>query len=91
MTATEDERLAVEDTALGVVAQIERHNVGSAFVMNIVKSGIGHGNELRLVVRRTRRLGVPLDQSGPQHVHLAMAHAVDVALQLLIGIDGDIL
>ena len=75
MAATEDERLAVEEAALGVVAQIESHHVGTTFIMDIVQPGARHRNELRFVVRRARRLGIPSDKPRPQHIGLAMAHA----------------
>ena len=91
MAAAEDERLAVEEAAVGVVAQIESHHVGSAFIVDIMKAGAGHRNELRLVIRRARRLGIPSDKPRPQHIGLAVAHAVDVAFQFLIRIDGYVL
>ena len=45
------------------------------------------GYELRLVVRRTARLGIPLRTPWPQHVALAVTHAVDAPLQFLVGVD----
>ena len=48
------------------------------------QSFLRHGNELRLVVGGAARLGVPFHPSWPQHVFLAVAHAVDVTFERLI-------
>ena len=58
--------------------------------MNMVETLVGDGDELRLVVRRTARLGVPLGAARPQHILLAVAHTVDAVLQLLIAVDGHV-
>ena len=50
MAASKNEGLAVEDTAVGIVVQIEGDHIGATFIMNIVQSGIADGDELRLVV-----------------------------------------
>ena len=55
--------------------------------MDVLQTLLRDRYELALVVGRARRLGIPLHLSGPQHVTLAVAHAVDVALQLLVGVD----
>ena len=56
--------------------------------MRIVKARLAYGYKLTLIVRCTRRLRIPLYLSGPQDVAFAVAHTVDVALQLLVGVDG---
>ena len=91
VAAAEDERLSVEHPAVGVVAQVVHHHVGAAFIMDVAQTIVGDGYELRLVVGRSRRLGVPFHQSRPQHVLLAVAHAVDVAFEFLVGVDGNVL
>ncbi len=48
-------------------------------------------DKLTLVVGGTRRFGVPFHLSWPEDILFAMTHTVDVALQLLIGIDRHIL
>ncbi len=90
VTATEDETLAVEEAALGMIAKIESHYIESSLIMNTMKTIAAHGNELRLVVGGTRTLGVPFHCSGPEHIGFSMTHTVDVTLQLFIGVDGHI-
>ena len=84
MAASEYERTAVEEPALGIVAQIKRHHIGAAGVMNMPQTVAAHGNKLRLVVGRSRRLGVPSDLPRPQHVSFSVTHAVNVGLERLI-------
>ena len=88
MAATQYQTLAVKHPRLGVVAQVECHRVAPACIVNLLQTLAAHGNELRLVVRRAARLGIPPDASRPQHILLTMTHAVYLALQFLIAVHG---
>ena len=87
MTATKDETLAVEHPRLGVITEIERHRVTATSIMNLLETVTTDRNKLRLVICRTARFGIPLHTAGPQNVSLTVSHAVDVALQFLVGVD----
>ena len=50
MAAAEDESLAVEHPALGVVFQIEGHGIRASFIVEVLQSVVAHGDELALVV-----------------------------------------
>ena len=86
MAATQDEALAVEHAGLRIVLQIERHHILATTVVNVLQTLLRNRNEFRLVVGRTARLRIPLHSTRPQHIGLAVAHAVDVALQFLITV-----
>ena len=87
MASTQDQTLAVEHPALGVIAQIEGHGVEAAGIMDVVQTVMRDRDKLALVVGRSRRLGIPSYLSRPQHVALAVAHAVYVALEVFVGVD----
>ena len=87
MAAAQNQSAPIEHPTLGIVAQVEGHHVGASPVVNALQALGRYGNELRLVVGRSARLGVPLHAARPEHVHLALPHSVDVALQLLVGVD----
>ncbi len=88
VASAQDEAFAVEDAALGVVAQIENHGVGPSGIVYVLEAVPAHGDELALVVGRARRLGVPFHLAPPQHVALSVAHPVDVRLQFLVCVHG---
>ena len=88
MAATQNQSAPVEHPRLRVVAQVERHRVASACIMNLLKALAADGDELRLVVCCSARLGIPTNTSWPKHIGLAMTHTVYLALQFLIAVDG---
>ena len=88
VASAQNEGASVEEAALGVVTQIEAHGIGAAGVVRVVQALLADGNEFALVVGGARRFGVPLHLSWPQHVLFAVSHAVDVAFQFLVGIEG---
>ena len=88
VAASENEASAVEDAALGIVVQIERDAILRTLIVNVLQALLRDGYELALVVGCSGALGIPLHQSGPQNVLLAMAHTVDVALERLVVVDG---
>ena len=45
-------------------------------------------NEFALVVGGATGFGIPLHASGPQDIRLAVAHAIDAVLQVLVVTDG---
>ena len=86
MTATEYEPFTVEHAAVGIVPQVESHRVEAPGIVHTMQPLMRHGDEFRLVVGRPRRLCIPFHRPRPQHVALTVAHAVDVVLQLLVGV-----
>ena len=50
VAATEDERLAIEETAAGIVAKVDSDHVGATFIVDVVQSVGRNRDELRLVV-----------------------------------------
>ena len=86
VTATKDETSSVEHTRLGVVPQIQCHYVASASIVNLLQAFLANGNKLRLIVRRTARLGIPLDAPWPQDILFPMTHTVYLAFQFLIAV-----
>jgi len=90
VAAAQDEALAPEDVALGVDGQIAADAVAPAQVVYVLQSVHAYGYELRLVVRRARRLGIPAHHARPEHVFLAFAHLLNVVLQFLVGVHGDV-
>ena len=85
MAATKNEALAIEHTALRIVLQIVSHRIDATTIVDALQALASHGDELRLVVGGATRLRIPRHLPGPQHVLLAVAHAVDPRSQLLIG------
>ena len=90
MAAAQNQRLAVKQPTLRIIPQVQRHHVRPTLVVNVVQSGIRNGYKLRLVVRRARRFCKPFHQPGPEHILLSVAHAVDIALEFLVGIEGNV-
>ena len=88
VAAAQNQRLSVEESALGVVVQIIGHGILSPSVVYILQSVIADGNKLALVVGRTRRLRVPLHLSRPEDIPLSMSHPVDASLQFFVSIQG---
>ena len=58
--------------------------------MNTMQTIMRNRDELTLVVGSTRRFSIPFHGTRPQDILFSMAHAVDVPLQLLIGVDRHI-
>ena len=54
VAASEYQCLAVEQAALGVVAQVDCHCVGAAVVVDVAEAFLTDGDELALVVGRSR-------------------------------------
>ena len=52
--------------------------------MNVFQAFGRYGDEFAFVVGCSRRFGVPLHHTRPQHVGLAVAHAVDGLFQFLV-------
>ena len=88
MATAEDECAAVEEAAVGIVAQIEGHGIGATGIVCILQSLCRDGDELALVVGCSRGFGVPAYAAGPQDVALAAAHSVDIGFQLFVGAYG---
>ena len=65
MAATQDEATSVEHAALGIVSQVDGYRVIAPGIVDLLQTFIADGNELRLVVRCSARLRVPLYTSGP--------------------------
>ena len=59
--------------------------------MDVFQTAPGDGDELRLVVRRSRRFGVPQRMAFPQHIALSVTHTVDILLQRLVVVEWDTL
>ena len=91
MATAEYQGTSVEESALGVVAQVESHSVGTSVVVNVVQSVLAHRNKLAFVVGGARRLCIPFHLSRPQNVTFTMPHSVDVALEFLIGVDRHVM
>ena len=87
MTATQDQTLAIEHPRLGIVPKIDSYRVATSRIVDLMKTLLTDRDELRLIVCRTRRLGIPFHTSRPEDIRLSLSHPVDVAFQLLIGID----
>ena len=51
MASSQNQGLAVEDAAFGVVFQIQYHGIGSSFVVGVVQAVFADGNEFAFVVR----------------------------------------
>ena len=90
VAATQDEGLSVQDAAFRMVAQVIGDGVEAALIVGLVQTFVADGDEFRLVVGGTRRLGKPLDAPGPEDVALPVAHPVDRALEFFVGVDGDL-
>ena len=88
VAAAQDEGLAVEDAAFGMVLQIIGQRIESAPVMRFLQPFPADGDEFRLVGGRAGRFGVPFHAAGPENVIRAVAHPVDVLLELLVGMEG---
>ena len=54
--------------------------------MNLLQAFLADRDKLRLIVRRTARLGIPLDAPWPQDVLFTMTHTVYLTLQFLIAV-----
>ena len=89
MAAAQYQRAPVEEAALRIIAQIERHGVETALIVYLLQTVVRNGDELALVVGGARRLGIPFNLSRPQHVVLAVAHTVDISLQFLVTVQGN--
>ena len=59
--------------------------------MNALQTIVRNRNKLALVVGCARRLSVPFHRTRPKYVAFAMAHSVDVALELFVGVERHIL
>ena len=88
MAATQYQCLAIEDTALGIIAQIPCHGIPATGIVGILETVLADGDELALVVGGSTGFCIPAHLAGPKHICLALAHAVDEMLQILVGIDG---
>ena len=86
MAAAENQCATIEQSALGIVAKVDSHCVGTAGIVYLLEAFPAHGDELAFVGSGARRLCIPAHSAGPQHVGLAMAHSVDVVLELLVGV-----
>ena len=89
MAAAKDESLFVEKAGAGVVAEVEGDGVESAGVVCPAEDVWGDGDVFAACVGRAAALCEPSRGSGPEHVALAVDHASDVGLQILVGADGD--
>ena len=74
-----------------MISQIISHSILSTPIVRILETVFAHRNKLTLVIRCARRLGIPFHSSRPKDILFAMSHAVDIVLQLFIGIDWHML
>ena len=65
VASAQDERAPVEQAALRVVAQIEGYAVETASIVDMLQTLVRYRDKLRLVVGRSRRLGIPFHLSRP--------------------------
>src|SRR3712207_4761882 len=90
MAAAQNQSLAIEEPAVGMVAQIGRHHVKAAAIVDMMQSLMGHRDELTLIIGGAGGLREPFNGARPQHVGFAMTHSVNIFLQLLIGVAGHV-
>ena len=88
MTSPKNERFTSEESALGIVVEIECHRISSTSIVQLLESLVAYRDKLALVVRGAGRFGIPAHFSWPEDARLSVAHAVDVGFQTLIGGDG---
>ena len=88
MAASQYQGLAVEDTAMGIVAQIPCHGIPATGIMGIPKAVLADGDELALVVGGSAGFGIPSHLPRPKDIPFALAHTVDGQFQVLVGIHG---
>ena len=89
MAAAKDESLFVEKAGAGIVAEIEGDGVESSGVVCSAEDVWGDGDVFAACVGRAAALCEPSRGAGPEHVALAVDHASNVGLQILVGADGD--
>ena len=85
VATAENQCLAIEHAALRIVLKIVCHSILASAVVDVLQTFTRHGDELRFVVRGSTRLCKPRHQSWPQHISLAVAHAVYPGSQFLVG------
>ena len=83
-TAAHGKVLAVENLAVGMVAQVEGKHIHAAFVVALVKGLTAYGNKLAFVGRGAARLGKPLHQARPQHIAFAAPHKVEIGFKPIV-------
>ena len=88
MASAQDEGLAVEYAALGIIAQIPHHRIRAAPVMGVVEAVPAHGDELAFVAGGAAAFGIPFHRARPENIRLALPHPFDIRLELLIGVHG---
>ena len=86
VASAQNQSLAREEAAFGVLPQVEGYGVLTAAVVRVVQRFLADGQELALVVRRTRRLGKPAYLRRPQQVLLSGPQAGYVGLYLFISL-----
>ena len=88
MTSPKNERFTSEESAFGIVVEIECHRISSTSIVQLLESLVADRDKLALVVRGARRFGIPAHFSWPEDTRLSVAHAVDVGFQTLIVVEG---
>ena len=86
VASAQNQSLTREESAFGVLTQVEGYGILTAAVVRVVQRFLADGQELALVVRRTRRLGKPAYLRRPQQVLLSSPQAGYVGLYFFVSL-----
>src|SRR3712207_2298653 len=90
MAAAQNQSLAIEEPAVGMVAQIGRHHVKAAAIVDMMQSLMGHRDELTLIIGGAGGLRKPFNGARPQHVGFTMTHSVNIFFEFLVSVYGHV-
>ena len=86
VASAQNQSFAREESAFGVLTQVEGYGVLTASIVRVVQRFLADGQEFAFVVRRTRRLGKPAYLRRPQQVLLSGPQAGYVGLYFFISL-----
>ena len=81
---SEYQSLPFEEAAVWIVAQVVGDAVGRPLVVALVEHRRRDGDELALVAGCSAALGEPAGRSWPEHILLALYHALHVGADLVV-------
>ena len=91
MASPKNQGSARKNTAFRILLQVKSHRITATSIVQVLQTILADRDELALVVRCSRRLGVPYHLSRPQHILFAMTHTVYISLDLFVSLDGNAL